>query len=210
MASVAEGLSVNLAGGTHHAFPDSGQGYCVFNDVAVAARALQRDGLARRVLFVDLDVHQGNGTAAVTRADESLFSFSMHCGMNFPFRKEASDLDVSLPAKTGDSEYLEVLVKSLREVDRCFPADFVFYLAGADPYAGDRLGMLALSKSGLARRDRIVLDYCCQRGLPCAVSMSGGYAPDIDDIVDIHFETVMTACEFWRTWTTTGKKRSVH
>ncbi len=209
-AACNEGISVNLAGGTHHAFPDSGQGYCIFNDVAVAARVLQNEGLARRVLFIDLDVHQGNGTAAITDGDDSLFSFSIHCDRNYPFRKGTSDLDVGLKQGTGDQEFLDRLEQSLSEIDRRFEADFVFYLAGADPFAGDRLGLLALSKSGLVQRDRMVFEHCRQRNIPCAISMSGGYASQIDDIVDIHFGTVMTALEFCQPGATTGTNRRQH
>jgi acetoin utilization deacetylase AcuC-like enzyme len=192
-AARREGVAVNMAGGTHHAMPDAGSGYCVFNDVAVAARALQHEGQARRVLFVDLDVHQGNGTAAVTADDLTLFSFSMHGDNNFPFRKTDSDLDVALPDETGDDDYLQALRVALIQIAERFTPDFVFYLAGADAWAGDRLGKLAVSKAGLLARDECVLDWCRQRQVPVAICMAGGYAPDIDDIVDIHFQTIEAA-----------------
>lgn len=193
-----ESISVNLAGGTHHAFPDAGQGYCVFNDAAVAARVLQRAGKADQVLFIDLDVHQGNGTAAITSTDPSLFSFSMHCEKNFPFRKTTSDLDIPLPSGTEDREFLSALENGLSEITRRFQANFVFYLAGADPFAGDRLGQLNLSKAGLKLRDEMVLNFCLKNRLPVAVAMAGGYAPDVEDIVDIHFETVRQALHYHR------------
>jgi acetoin utilization deacetylase AcuC-like enzyme len=192
-AAKRDGVAVNMAGGTHHAMPDAGSGYCVFNDVAVAARALQHEGQAQRVLFVDLDVHQGNGTAAVTTNDSTLFSFSMHGDNNFPFRKTASDLDVALPDGTGDDDYLAALDEALTQIAAKFPADFVFYLAGADTWAGDRLGKLAVSKVGLQARDEMVLEWCRKRQVPIAICMAGGYAPDIDDIVDIHFQTIEAA-----------------
>lgn len=197
-AALTEGISVNLAGGTHHAFPDAGQGYCVFNDVAVAARVLQSDQPVANVLFIDLDVHQGNGTAFVTQGDDSLYSFSIHCEKNFPFRKGASDLDISLPKGASDQEFLDSLVRSLEQIETCFHADLVFYLAGADPYEGDRLGHFNLSKAGLKQRDRIVFEFCRRHRIPLAVSMAGGYAPDVGDIVDIHFSTVLGCLEYFR------------
>lgn len=188
--------SVNLAGGTHHAFADAGQGYCVFNDAVVAARVLQAEGLVERVLIADLDVHQGNGTASIARNDASLFAFSMHCGKNFPFRKTEGDLDVSLPERTSDPDYLAALDKSLQTIERQFTPDLVIYLAGADPFVGDRLGHLSLTKQGLEIRDRRVFDFCKMKGIPIAIAMSGGYAPDVHDIVDIHFKTVSIALEY--------------
>ncbi len=204
-AALEGGVSVNLAGGTHHAFPDSGQGYCVFNDVAVAARIMQQERRAARVLFVDLDVHQGNGTAAIARDDPDLFSFSMHCEKNFPFRKETGDLDVPLPAGAGDDQFLTTLDSALLSISQVFRPDLVFYLAGADPWAGDRLGKLALSQHGLQQRDRMVFDFCNQFGLPCAVAMSGGYAPRVEEIVEIHFATVMAALDYVRPVAATGE-----
>lgn len=188
-----QGVAVNLAGGTHHAGPARGGGYCVFNDAAVASRYVQSLGLARRVLIVDLDVHQGDGTAQICAGDDSLFAFSMHSARNYPAVKPASDLDVALPDGTDDAGYLDALARHLPiAMDRA-RAEAVVYLAGADPYVGDRLGHLALSKAGLAERDRQVFAACGQRGLPVAVCMAGGYAPQVDDIVDIHETTVHLA-----------------
>lgn len=193
-----EGVAVNLAGGTHHAGPARGGGYCVFNDAAVAARHAQAHGLARRVLVVDLDVHQGNGTAEICAGDESIFTFSMHAARNYPAVKPSSDLDVALPDGTGDAAYLDALAAHLPQAITRARADAVIYLAGADPFQGDRLGYLALSKPGLAERDRQVLAACRRQGLPVAVCMAGGYAPDVEDIVDIHEATVRLAAEHWR------------
>ena len=192
-AALDEGVAANLAGGTHHAFADRGEGYCVFNDVAVATRVLQHHGHARRIAIVDLDVHQGNGTAAIFAGDDSVFTFSMHGEKNFPFKKETSDLDVALPDGTGDAGYLEALDTHLPRVLNGQRPDFVFYLAGADPYEGDRLGRLKLTIDGLRRRDEIVFEACRAAGLPVAVTMSGGYAPDVDAIVTIHANTIRTA-----------------
>jgi acetoin utilization deacetylase AcuC-like enzyme len=192
-AALDDGVAANLAGGTHHAFADRGEGFCVFNDVAVAARALQRDQQARRIAIVDLDVHQGNGSAAIFSGDSSVFTFSMHGAQNFPFRKEVSDLDVALNDGTADAEYLELLQAHLPSVLNGHQPDFVFYLAGADPYEGDRLGRLKLTIDGLRQRDEIVMTACRRAGLPLAISMSGGYAPDIDAIVTIHANTIRSA-----------------
>jgi acetoin utilization deacetylase AcuC-like enzyme len=189
--ALENGVGANLAGGTHHAFADRGEGFCVFNDVAVTARALQQTGFARRIAIVDLDVHQGNGTAAIFRDDPTVFTFSMHGDKNFPFKKEISDLDVALPDGTGDADYLAALHTHLPAAFG--GADFVFYLAGADPYEGDRLGRLKLTIDGLRRRDEIVLGECRRRGLPVAVTMSGGYAADVDAIVTIHANTIRIA-----------------
>jgi acetoin utilization deacetylase AcuC-like enzyme len=192
-AALAEGVAANLAGGTHHSFADRGEGFCVFNDVAVAARVLQRDQHARRIAIVDLDVHQGNGTAAIFQNDASVFTFSVHGDKNFPFKKEASSLDVALPDGTTDGEYLEALDTHVTAVLNQHQPDFVFYLAGADPYEGDRLGRLKLTIDGLARRDELVFEQCRARKLPVAVSMAGGYATDIDAIVTIHSNTIRAA-----------------
>jgi len=190
-----EGIAVNLAGGTHHAAYDRGGGYCVFNDAVVAARYVQHLGLARRLLIVDLDVHQGNGTAELCAGDDSIFTFSVHAAKNYPAIKSASDLDVALANGTGDAAYLDALAEHLPLAVARARADAVIYLAGADPFAGDRLGYLALSKPGLAERDRQVIAACSDHGLPLAISMAGGYAADIDDIVAIHTETVRQAAE---------------
>jgi acetoin utilization deacetylase AcuC-like enzyme len=199
-AALTDGAAANLAGGTHHAFADRGEGYCVFNDVAVAVRVMQRDGRCRRLAVVDCDVHQGNGTAAIFRDDPSVFTFSMHGAKNFPFRKERSDLDVALADGTGDDEYLARLDAHLPTVMSGHGPELVFYLAGADPYAGDRLGRLALSVEGLRQRDVIVLDACRAAGVPVAVVMGGGYAPDVDDVVAIHLNTVKAAAATAARW----------
>lgn len=203
-AALDDGVAANLAGGTHHAFADRGEGFCVFNDVAVAARVVQqrpstRPGSlragqpVRRIAIVDLDVHQGNGTAAIFAGDPSVFTFSMHGDKNFPFRKETSDLDVALADGAGDDEYLALLQSHLHDVLNRHQPDFVFYLAGADPFEGDRLGRLKLTIDGLRRRDEIVTEACTRARLPIAISMSGGYANDIDAIVTIHANTIRVA-----------------
>ena len=192
-AALEDGLAVNLAGGTHHAYRDHGEGYCVFNDVAVAARAMQAEGRARRVVILDCDVHQGNGTASILVGDPTVFTFSIHGAKNFPFHKETSDLDLALPDRTGDAEYLEALEGGLERALDLSKADVAIYLAGADPYIGDTLGRLALSKEGLAQRDRLVFDLCRAAGSPVAITMSGGYARQVEDTVDIHFRTVQIA-----------------
>jgi acetoin utilization deacetylase AcuC-like enzyme len=186
-------IAANLAGGTHHAFRDRGEGYCVFNDVAVAGKVLLRDGAIAHAVVVDCDVHQGNGTAAIFRGDPAVFTLSLHGANNFPFHKETSDLDITFPDGTGDEPYLAALRASVpRVLDEQRP-DIVFYLAGADPYVGDRLGRLGLSIEALRQRDRLVFEACRSRGLPVAVAMSGGYAPDIDAIVTIHLNTIREA-----------------
>ncbi len=192
-AALTDGTAANLAGGTHHAFVDRGEGYCVFNDVAVAARVLQRDRACARLAVVDCDVHQGNGTAAIFRDDPSVFTFSMHGAKNYPFRKERSDLDVELADGVEDDEYLALLARHLPGVLAGHRPELVFYLAGADPYVGDRLGRLGLTVEGLRARDEFVFAQCLAAGIPVAVVMSGGYAPDVDDIVRIHLNTVRTA-----------------
>lgn len=189
-AALVDGLAVNLAGGTHHAFRDRGEGYCVFNDAAVAARVMQAEARATDVLVIDCDVHQGNGTAAILAGDPTIFTFSIHGAHNFPFIKETSDLDINLPDRTGDEDYLAALEYGLREsLGRATP-DLAIYLAGADPYHGDRIGRLALTMDGLARRDHLVLATCRSAGLPVAVTMAGGYARELDDVVAIHLRTV--------------------
>lgn len=194
-----EGVAVNLAGGTHHAHAGRGGGYCVFNDSVVAARRAQAHGLCRRVLVVDLDVHHGDGTASICADDPSIFTFSMHAARNYPAVKPPGDLDVPLPDGCGDADYLDQLRHWLPLALERAHADAVIYLAGADPFAGDRLGHLALSKAGLAERDRQVLLACRSAGLPMAISMAGGYAESVEDIVDIHLGTVRLAAQFART-----------
>lgn len=198
--ALIEGTSVNLAGGTHHAARDHGEGYCVFNDAAIAARTLQAAGLAQRVIIIDCDVHQGNGTAAICQGDPTIFTLSLHGERNYPFRKVAGDLDVGLPDDTGDDDYLETLQIALERSLFLALADFAIYISGADPYEHDRLGKLRLTKNGLAARDRLVLEMCQAHNLPVAVTMGGGYASDINDIVDIHHQTVATAAAFSERW----------
>jgi acetoin utilization deacetylase AcuC-like enzyme len=190
--ALRDGVASNLAGGTHHAFPDHGEGFCVLNDVAVAVRVLRRERLVRRVGVVDLDVHQGNGTASIFAEDEDVFTFSMHGAKNYPLFKQRSTLDVELPDGTADEEYLEALARSLPRVFEHAP-ELVFYLGGADPYVGDKLGRLALTLAGLRARDDFVLTECRTRGLPVATVMSGGYAADINDTVEIHCNTIRAA-----------------
>ncbi|HYP53838.1 MAG TPA: histone deacetylase [Pyrinomonadaceae bacterium] len=190
--ALEDGVGSNLAGGTHHAFPERGEGFCVLNDVAVAVRVLQRDGVIRRAAIVDCDVHQGNGTARIFEGDPEVFTFSMHGAKNYPLFKTRSTLDVELPDGTADAEYLAALAAHLPRVFEHAP-DIVFYLAGADPYAGDKLGRLALTVEGLGERDEFVLGACRERGLPVATVMSGGYAKALDDMIEIHCNTVRAA-----------------
>jgi acetoin utilization deacetylase AcuC-like enzyme len=195
LAALDEGFAANLAGGTHHAFSDKGEGYCVFNDSAIAARAVQAAGLVERVAVIDTDVHQGNGTAAILDRDPTVFTFSVHGAKNFPFQKEESDLDAPLPDGAGDTEFLATLESSLEAALDAADADLAIYLAGADPFEGDRLGRLAVTKAGLAERDRIVLETCRERGIPVAVTMAGGYANEVEDTVDIHFQSIRRAAD---------------
>ena len=190
LAALEEGFAANLAGGTHHAFAGRGEGYCVFNDSAIAARAVQDAGLVERVVVIDTDVHQGNGTAEILAGDPSVFTFSIHGEKNFPFHKERSDLDVPLPDGADDGTFLQALTTGLEQSLDASEPGLAIYLAGADPFVGDRLGRLSVTKAGLAERDRIVLEGCRERGIPVAVTMAGGYSKDIGDIVDVHFQSV--------------------
>ena len=204
-----EGVAANLAGGTHHASADKGSGYCVFNDAAVAARLMQIEWhrLRRRMLrvaVIDLDVHQGNGTAAIFGDDETVFTLSLHGAKNFPFRKVAGDLDVELPDGCGDAAYLEALDIALAQLWQRHgdtPPGLVFYLAGADPHVGDRLGRLAISTEALAERDRRVFEACRERGIAVAVSMAGGYGRDVEDTVSVHLNTLRAAESTWHAFT---------
>ncbi|MFM9058866.1 MAG: histone deacetylase [Planctomycetaceae bacterium] len=192
-AALADGAAASLAGGTHHAGSDFGEGYCVFNDTAVAAREMQARGTVRRVLVVDCDVHQGNGTAEIFAGDDSVFTLSLHGARNFPLRKHPGSLDVGLEDGTDDAAYLAALAPALAAgFDRGRP-DLVMYIAGADPYVGDRLGRLALTKAGLLARDHLVLDACRRRGAPVAIVCGGGYAADLEAVVDIHAQTMLLA-----------------
>jgi acetoin utilization deacetylase AcuC-like enzyme len=195
-AALERGIAMNLAGGTHHAFPDHGEGFCVFNDVAVAIRSLQRDGRITRATIVDLDVHQGNGTHAIFAGDASVFTFSMHGGKNYPFHKVSGSLDIELPDGTADDFYLDALASTLPRVIAQSAPDLVVYLAGADPHEGDRLGRLRLTFDGLARRDAMVLDACREVGIPVVITIAGGYGRNIQDSVEVHVNTVRVASSY--------------
>ena len=206
--ALVEGVAANLAGGTHHASAERGSGYCVFNDAAVAARLMQAEWRRSRsdvlrVAIIDLDVHQGNGSAAIFRGDETVFTLSIHAERNFPFRKEASDLDVALPDGCGDDDYLAALdlaLAALWQRHAGAAPGLIFYLAGADPHAGDRLGRLALSHAGLAERDRRVFAAARERRIALAVAMAGGYGREINDTVAAQLATLALALESWRQW----------
>ncbi len=191
--ALEEGVAANLAGGTHHAHRDRAQGYCVFNDSVVASRVMQRENLARRVLVIDCDVHQGNGTATILANDPTIFTFSIHGQKNFPVNKACSDLDIELPDGADDDAYLKALKTGVDSAVARSKPELVIFIAGADPYEGDRLGRLGLSKQGLAARDELIFGNCDRYGLPVAITMGGGYAHDVQDIVDIHFQTVVQA-----------------
>jgi acetoin utilization deacetylase AcuC-like enzyme len=195
-AALADGVAVNLAGGTHHASRDRGQGFCLFNDIVIAARAMQAEGRVRRVVVLDCDVHQGNGTAAIAADDPTIFTFSIHSENNFPLHKGPSDLDIGLEDGTGDEAYMAALAGGVRRALELADADLAIYLAGADPYEDDLLGRLALSKAGLAERDRLVFELCRRAGIPVATAIAGGYGRRIEDTVDIHLQTVCIAVEF--------------
>ena len=208
LGGVGGGLATNVAGGTHHATAEKGGGYCVFNDAAVAARLMQAEWHRAhrrllRVAIVDLDVHQGNGSAAIFADDPTVFTLSLHGAKNFPFRKERSDLDVDLPDGCDDATYLRALDDALEQLWRhheAAPPGLIFYLAGADPHEGDRLGRLKLTTAGLAERDRRVFDAARARRIPVALSMAGGYGRVVEDTVRVHLGTVRAAIESWRQW----------
>ncbi len=213
-AALVEGLASNIAGGTHHAYADKGGGFCVFNDVAVAARVMQaewgrRFGVSRpalQVAVIDLDVHQGNGTAHIFRNDASVFTLSLHGEKNFPFRKEASDLDVPLADGCTDATYLAALEQALAQLDAHFKPGLVLYLAGADPFEGDRLGRLKLSFEGLMARDQRVFDWCWQRRIPAVFVMAGGYGVRIEETVQAQCNTYTLATQAWQRWQTSPPK----
>lgn len=203
------GVAFNLAGGTHHAYADRGSGFCVFNDVVVAARRMQAESTRRgeaplRVAVIDLDVHQGNGTAAICRDDPTITTLSMHGAKNFPFRKEASDIDVDLPDGCADEAYLAALDGALdrlwRHAESAGSPQLIFFLAGADPHEGDRLGRLKLTAAGLAERDRRVFAAALERRIPVAVSMAGGYGTVIEDTVALQVTTLRLAFTHWKAW----------
>lgn len=196
-SALRDGISVNLAGGTHHAYRDKGSGFCVFNDAAVAARFMQRQSASDlAVAIIDLDVHQGNGTAAIFKNDPTVFTLSLHGDKNFPFRKEPSDLDVPLPDGVSDEAYLEALVDALAQLDKLFEPQLLIYLAGADPHEGDRLGRLKLTNAGMLARDRIVFEHARRLNVPIALSMAGGYGVDIETTVAVHRQTVIEALHY--------------
>lgn len=208
-ALAGEGIAANLAGGTHHAYAHKGGGFCVFNDTAVAARLMQaewqRHGATRRqrplrVAVIDLDVHQGNGTASIFRDDPSVFTLSLHGAKNFPFRKEPGDLDVDLPDGCDDATYIEALEWALHELERRFEPGLVIYLAGADPHEGDRLGRLKLTDDGMEARDRRVFEWVWQRRIPMAMTMAGGYGHDIESTLRVQFNTWRLAVSHWQRW----------
>lgn len=195
--AMQEGIAANLAGGTHHAYRDTGSGFCVFNDSAIAARSLQKEVSSKlKVAIVDLDVHQGNGTASILGNDPSIFTLSIHGENNFPFKKEVSDLDVGLADGCNDETYLSSLANCLDQLDNRFKPDCIIYLAGADPHEGDRLGRLKISKEGMRLRDEAVFQYALDNKLSLAFSMAGGYGKEITSTVDIHFQTIQTALRF--------------
>ena len=192
-----EGISGNLAGGTHHAYRNQGGGFCVFNDAAIAARTLQKEvGQHMKIAIIDLDVHQGNGTASILQNDSTIFTLSIHGENNFPFKKEVSDLDIGLADGCNDQTYLQTLTDSLDQLDARFQPDFVIYLAGADPHENDRLGRLKISADGMKHRDEVVFQYALEKQIPLAFAMAGGYGKTIESTVQIHCQTIQTALRF--------------
>lgn len=196
--ALEHGLACNTAGGSHHGFKDRGSGFCVFNDVAVAAVLLREEGLIERVLVIDLDVHQGDGTAKIFENDAAVFTFSMHCRTNFPARKQQSDLDIALEPNTGDDSYLDILEETLPPLLARHRPDLVFYNAGVDPHRDDKLGRLALSDQGIERRERYVLETCLRQGIPVAGVLGGGYTPDLDHLALLHTILHRTASDVFR------------
>jgi acetoin utilization deacetylase AcuC-like enzyme len=195
--ALEHGIAFNVAGGTHHAGSNWAEGFCLLNDQAIAANYLLSNSLADRILIIDLDVHQGNGTAEIFSKEERVFTFSMHAEKNFPFRKEQSDLDIGLIDGTTDAEYLKLLSENLKFVIESFKPDFIFYLAGVDVLATDKLGKLNLSIAGCKQRDELVLRYCRSLGSPVQISMGGGYSPKISDIVEAHCNTYRIAHDLY-------------
>ncbi|HTW22250.1 MAG TPA: histone deacetylase [Candidatus Baltobacteraceae bacterium] len=191
--ALEDGWAANVGGGFHHACPDHGEGFCVINDVAVAIRRLQFDGKIERAIVVDTDVHQGNGTAEIFSGDADIFTLSIHQEHNYPFPKARSTLDINLPDRIGDADYLAILEKHLHQAFRDFSPQILFYVAGADPYREDQLGGLSLTMEGLARRDALVFDYARRNGAPVAITLAGGYARKIEDTVSIHVNTILAA-----------------
>ena len=199
-SAMEQGVAVNLAGGTHHAYADHGAGFCVFNDAAVASRLMQAERRVSRVAIVDLDVHQGNGTASILANDDSVFTLSLHGERNYPFEKEQSDLDVALPDGVTDVQYLSALQDALAQLMQRFDPQLIIYLAGADPHEGDRLGRMKLSLAGLAERDKQVFELGRQQKIPIAVTMAGGYGKNIEDTVAVHIQTITLASRYAADW----------
>lgn len=197
--AMTEGIAANLAGGTHHAYRNKGSGFCVFNDSAIAARAIQKEVNPQlKLAIIDLDVHQGNGTASILENDPSIFTLSIHGENNFPFSKEKSDLDIGLPDDTSDTLYLEALHQGLEIMDARFKPDLIIYLAGADPHEADRLGKLSVTKEGMRQRDECVFQYGLDRQIPIAFSMAGGYGTEIQSTIEIHFQTIQIALHYYQ------------
>ncbi len=203
-AALQDSVAANLAGGTHHAFSDRGAGYCVFNDVAVAIRSLQQAGVIGRAMVIDGDVHQGDGTALIFAEDDSVCTFSLHAKKAFPARKQRSDLDIELLPACNDETYLAELDRGLRWLGQQSPVDLIFYLAGADPYEKDKLGGLSVSKQGLLERDSRIFEFCRQQSVPVVITLAGGYAEDVNDIVEIQFQTIVLAQRMFREHFGTG------
>ncbi|HTF81135.1 MAG TPA: histone deacetylase [Cytophagales bacterium] len=195
--ALQHGIALNTAGGTHHAFKEKGEAFCVINDIAVAANYLMAVGLAKKILIIDLDVHQGNGTAKIFQGDNRVFTFSVHGADNYPLRKEVSDLDIALPSYIDDSTYLELIQKHIPQLLNQVKPDIVFYLAGVDILVTDKLGKLNVSKEGCQIRDEIVMAHCKEMQIPIAVSMGGGYSEHVRDTVDAHCNTFRTAFDIW-------------
>lgn len=191
--ALADGACINIGGGFHHAYPDHGEGFCVLHDVAIAIRRLQRDGAIKAAMVVDTDVHQGNGTAAIFRGEPSVFTISIHQEHNYPMPKPPSNIDIGLDDGTGDADYLAILERHLIQAFEHFHADFLFYIAGADPYREDQLGGLALTIEGLKKRDELVYSHARRNGVPVAVTLAGGYARNVTDTIRIHINTLLAA-----------------
>ncbi len=193
LMALQDGLAGNLAGGTHHAFPDNGEGFCVFNDVAVAIKMLKQSMWVKKVMVIDCDVHQGNGTAEIFKDDPDVFTFSIHGEKNFPFRKPPSSLDIGLPDKTGDEEYLTILSDTLTRILSEFQPDLVFYLGGIDPLETDRFGRLSLSLNGLEKREEVAIEAVTRKDIPLVLLLSGGYAPSVHETVIAHSKMFQVA-----------------
>ena len=191
------GIAINLSGGTHHAYSGHGEGFCLLNDLAIAAKNLLNNGLAKQILIIDLDVHQGNGTAKIFEGDNRVFTFSMHGRANYPMHKEMSDLDIALPTGIDDEGYLIVLSKNLKELMINVNPDFIFFQAGVDVMAGDRLGKMNLTKEGVKRRDQLVIELCRSYNVPLVITMGGGYSEKLKDLVEAHCNTFRMAAKYY-------------